>query len=105
MRITIAHKKTKAQAMQAVDRAVDDIFGASAMAPVTIANPQKSWNGSTLTFSLTAKMGFLSNPISGTVEVTDTDVTVDADVGMLSKLFSAEKLRATVETRIRGLLT
>ena len=75
------------------------------MAPVTIANPQKSWNGSVLTFSLTAKMGFLSNPISGTVEVTDSDVTVDADVGMLSKLFSAEKLRATVETRIRGLLT
>jgi len=32
-------------------------------------------------------------------------VTVDADVGMLSKLFSAEKLRTTVETRIRGLLT
>jgi hypothetical protein len=104
MRITIAHKKTKAQAMQAVDRAVDDIFGASAMAPVTIANPQKSWNGSVMTFSLTAKMGFLSNP-SGLVEVTDNDVTVDADVGMLGKLFSAEKLRATVETRIRGLLT
>jgi hypothetical protein len=105
MRITIAHKKTKAQAIQAVDRAVNDILGASGTAPITIANPQKSWNGSVLAFSLTAKMGILQNPISGTVEVTDTDVTVDADVGMLGKLFSADKLRTTVESRIRGLLS
>ena len=105
MRVTISHKKTKAQAIQAVDRAIDEVFGAAALGPVTVINQKKNWNESTMTFSLTAKMGFLTNPISGTVEVTDTDVTIDADLGMLNKLFPEEKVRATVESRVRGLLT
>jgi hypothetical protein len=105
MRVTISHKKTKAQAIQAVDRAIDEVFGSAALGPVTVINQKKNWNESTMTFSLTAKMGFLTNPISGTVEVTDTDVTIDADLGMLNKLFPEEKVRATVESRVRGLLT
>jgi hypothetical protein len=38
-----------------------------------------------MTFALTAKMGFMSTPIKGTVEVTDSDVIVDADLGMLGR--------------------
>ncbi len=72
---------------------------------MTLTNLQKSWNGSVLTFSLTAKIGFLQNPIAGTIAVSDSEVTIDADLGMLSKLFSAERLRSTVESRVRGLLT
>lgn len=105
MRITISHRKTRAQAIQAVDQAIDEAFRGLAVGPITLANQQKSWNGSVLTFSLTAKMGFLQNPISGTVAVTDQDVTIDADLGMLSRLFPAERLRATVESRVRSLLT
>jgi len=105
MRITISHNKTKAQAIQTVDRAAEEAFRGFAGAPVTIVDQQKSWNGSVMTFSLTAKMGFLKNPIRGTVEVTDKDVTIDADLGMLNKLFPEEKIRASVETRVRGLLT
>ena len=105
MRITISHNKSKSEAMKAVDQAIDDAFRSLAAGPVTLTNPQKSWNGSVMKFSLTAKMGFLQNSISGTVDVTDKDVTIDADLGMLSKLLSAEKLRATVESRVRGLLT
>lgn len=52
-----------------------------------------------------SRNGFWSNRISVTVAVTDTDVTVHADTVMLSKLFSAHKLRTTAETRMRGLLT
>src|ERR1700730_1980167 len=104
MRITVAHKKGQAQAIQAVDKAVDEAFRGLATGPVTIVNQRKTWNGPVMTFSFTAKMGFLQNPISGTVEVTDTEVKIDADVGMLSKLFPADKFRATVESRVRGLL-
>jgi hypothetical protein len=57
-----------------------------------------------MTFSLIAKMGFISNPISGTVAVTDTDVTFDADLGMLAKLIPTEKIQAALQTRLRGLL-
>ena len=105
MRITVAHKKSRAEAIHAVDHAIDEVFRGLAAGPVTIVNQQKTWNGPVMTFSLTAKMGFLQNPISGTVEVTDTEVMIDADIGMLSKLFPADKFRATVESRVRGLLT
>ena len=49
-------------------------------------------------------MGFISNPISGTVAVTDTDVTFDADLGMLAKLIPAEKIQTALQSRLRGLL-
>ena len=57
-----------------------------------------------MAFSLVAKMGFISNPISGTVTVTDTDVTLDADIGMLGKLVPVEKIQTALRTRLKGLL-
>jgi hypothetical protein len=104
MRITVAHNKGRQQMIQMVDRAFDDVFKGVPQVPVTITNQQKSWDGSLLTFSLVAKMGFMSNPISGTVQVTDTDVTLDADLGMLGKLFPGEKIQTALQTRLRGLL-
>jgi len=87
-----------------VDRAFDDVFKGVAQIPVTIANQQKSWQGSLMTFSLVVQMGFISNPISGTVEVTDNEVTLEADVGMLGKLIPTEKIQTALQTRLRGLL-
>ena len=62
MLITISHNKTRARALQAVDQAIGDVFRSLATGPMTLTDLQKSWNGSVLTFSLTAKMGFLQNP-------------------------------------------
>ena len=104
MRITIAHNKGRERMIQMVDRAFDEVFKGVAQVPVTIANQQKSWQGPLMTFSLIAKMGFISNPISGTVAVTDNDVTFDADLGMLAKLIPAEKVQTALQTRLRGLL-
>jgi Putative polyhydroxyalkanoic acid system protein (PHA_gran_rgn) len=105
MRITIAHNKGREQMIQIVDRAFDEVFKGVAQVPVTITNQQKSWQGPLMTFSLVAKMGFINNPISGTVAVTDSDVTFDADLGMLAKLLPAEKIQTALRTRLRGLLT
>jgi hypothetical protein len=66
---------------------------------------QRNWRGSTLEFSISAKMGFVNTPIKGTIEVTDRDVTIDADLGLLERLISATKARAAISSRIRGLLT
>lgn len=104
MRITIAHNKGREQMIQMVDRAFDDVFNGVAQVPITIADQKRSWQGSLMTFSLVAKMGFISNPISGTVTVTDSDVTLDADIGMLGKLIPAEKIQTALQTRLRGLL-
>ncbi len=104
MRITISHDRPKAEVMQSVDRSFDDLFRTATDLPVKINVQKRTWQGSTLLFALTAKWGLLSTPIKGTVEVTDHDVTIDADLGLLSR-FIPEKTAQTVLTdRIKGLL-
>lgn len=105
MRITVSHNKPKEEIKQAVDRSFDDLFRGIAGVPLRLVNEQRSWSGSNLSFSLTAKMGFVSTPIKGTVEVTERDVTIDADLGLFEKLISSATARASIEGKVRGLLT
>jgi hypothetical protein len=102
MRITVSHNKPKEEVIQSIDRSIDDLLKQSL--PVQITVQQRSWQGSTLTFAIAAKMGFFSSPIKGTVDVTDTDITIDADLGMFEGFVSAEKAREVVGSRVRGLL-
>jgi hypothetical protein len=105
MRITIAHTRTKAEIVQAIDRSFADAFkNPPAGLPVQISVEQQSWAGSILTFALKAKMGFVSTPIKGTVEVTDHDVTIDADLGMLGRFISEEKAKDLLGARVKKLL-
>ena len=84
---------------------MQDVFQSLPMGLLTISNSQKTWNGSVLTFSLMAQIGFFKNPVSGTVEVTERDVTIDADLGLLNRFFPEKTVRTMVESRVRGLLT
>lgn len=104
MKLTVSHGKTKQETIQTVDRAFDDVFKGLPVGPLQISDSHKSWNGSVLTFSLTAKMGLLRNPVHGTVEVNDKDLTIDVDLGLLSKLLPENKARAEVESRVKRLL-
>jgi hypothetical protein len=104
MRITVSHNKPKDQIIQAVDRSFDDLFKGSPLVPVQVANQKREWKGSTLVFSFNATMGLLSAPIKGTVDVTDRDLTIDADLGLLEKLLGGGMSKA-VEGRVKGLLT
>jgi hypothetical protein len=104
MRITISHNRTKAQIMESVDRSFDEMFQGIAGLPVRLVLEQKNWQGSILSFSLTARLGLLSAPIKWTVEVTDQDVTVDADLGLLNRLVSEKNAREMIGNRIKGLL-
>ena len=104
MRITISHDRSKAEVMEAVDRSFNDIFKGDTVFPVQLTLQQRAWQGSTLTFAFTAKWGLLSTPIKGTVEVTDHDITVDADLGLLNRLVSEKTARSVIGDRIKGLL-
>ena len=55
--------------------------------------------------SFDAKVGIVSTPIKGFVDVTDKDVTVDADLGWLETLIPARQSQAAIEGRLKGLLT
>jgi hypothetical protein len=104
MRITISHNRSKAQIMESVDRSFDEMFRGVAGLPIRLVLEQRSWQGSILSFSLTAKMGLLSTPIKGTVEVTDQDITVDADLGLLNRLVPEKTVREVIGNRMKGLL-
>ena len=105
MRITISHNKPKEEVMRAVDRSFDDLFRGVGSIPLKIVNEHRRWQGSTLNFSFDAKMGLLTSPIKGFVEVTDKDITIDADLGLLEKLLPLKSASSVLESRVRGLLT
>ena len=104
MRITISHDRPKAEIIEAVDRSFDDLFKHATELPVKITIQQRTWQGSTLNFALTAKLGLFSAPIKGTVEVTDRDITVDADLGLFNRFISEKTARTVLTDRVKGLL-
>lgn len=104
MRITVSHNRKKEDVIQTVDRSFNDLFQGIGALPVQLVQEHKSWQGSILTFALTAKMGLLSTPIKGTVEVTDRDITIDADLGILERMIPAKKAQAVLTDHVRGLL-
>jgi hypothetical protein len=46
----------------------------------------------------------MSTPVKGTVEVTDHDLTIDADLGMLERLVPQKTVHEMITTKAKGLL-
>ncbi len=105
MRVTVSHSQPKEEVKRVVNRSFDDMFkGLPGVLPLQIVNQQRAWQGDTLNFSFDAKAGIISTPIKGFVYVTDKDLTIDADLGVLERLLPARKARELIETRVKGLL-
>ncbi len=105
MRVTVSHNRRKDEIKQSVDRSFDDLFQGFGTVPIQIVNESRKWTGSRMDFSFDAKVGIVSTPIKGFVDITDKDVTVDADLGWLERLFPAKQAQAALEGRVKGLLT
>lgn len=105
MRVTISHNKPVQQVKDAVDHSMNQVFGGFGGGMIEFTEDQRQWNGNTMTFALTAKMGFIKSPIKGTVEVQERDLIIDVDLGLLEKLIPPEAVRTGIESRVRGLLT
>ena len=65
---------------------------------------RKQRSGDAMMFSLTAKIGFLRTPIVGSAMVTDKEVVLDVDLGLLSKLISEDSARNQIAGRAKQLL-
>ena len=104
MRVTISHNRPKEEVIRTVERSFDDLFKGVGVLPVQLVQEHRSWQGSTLTFAMTAKMGFMSTPIKGTIDVTDRDLTIDVDLGILERMIPAKKAQEMITDRVRGLL-
>jgi hypothetical protein len=106
MRVTVTHNKGLQGARKLVDDSAAQLFGGAAGAPVQIIDQQKRWEGDTMHFSFTGKMGFFTAPIKGWVQVQEKDVTIEVELPEIIKKFMPEdKVRANIESRVKGLLT
>lgn len=105
MRITVKHDKGLQGAMKIVNDSADQLMASAAAGPVQVTDVNRTWNGSTMDFAFTGRMGLFNAPIRGQVFVTEQDVTVDVELpGILKHLVPEEKVKAQVEGRVRGLL-
>ena len=104
MRISVSHNKSKEEIIQTVDRSFEDLFRGTGGLPVRLVPQQKSWQGSTLSFSMNASMGFINSPIKGTVEVTDHEIILDVDLGILERMIPASSAKELLVSRVKGLL-
>ncbi len=103
MRVTISHKKPKQEVIRIVDQNVNEMLRGLASGPVQIAEMERSWNGDVMSFAFKAKAGFLTVPISGSIQVTDTEVIIDVDLpAFITNILPEEKLRTSLEGKVRG---
>jgi hypothetical protein len=89
MRIAVTHHTTKANARSRVEQKLNGLlaqFGSRA------DELQHDWSGDTLTFKGKAK-GF---SVSGTVEITDAEIILDASLPLMAKMFEP-KIREAVK--------
>lgn len=105
VRITVAHTKPKDEIKRIIDRSFDDFFRGIGSLPLQIVDEKRKWEKDTLIFSFGAKVSLITSPIKGTIVVTERDVTIDADFGLLEKLLPAQQAKAAIEGRVKGLLT
>ena len=103
MRVIVPHHRSRQEVIQTIDKSLDELLQQSL--PVKLVVQQRTWQGSTLTFNVAAKMGFLSSPVKGTIEVTDIEVIIDVDLGIFQSFVPAEKAQELIGTRVRGLLS
>lgn len=104
MRVAVSHNKPKEEVVRNIDRTFADLLAGGPGIPIKVVDQKKEWTGSTMNFSMTAKMGLLKTPIAGTVEVTEREVIIDADLGMLERFLPSAQAQQVVGDRIRGLL-
>jgi hypothetical protein len=104
VRISLSHTRPKQEVIASVERWFNDLFQQAGGLPVKLTVDQRSWQGSVMSFQVTAKMGIMSTPIRGTEEVTDTDIIIDADLGMLGRFIDEKTAHQMLGSRLKGLL-
>lgn len=105
MKVIVPHNTTVEQAILVVDRSADDLFEGARSGSVELADRRKDWNGPLMDFSLTARVGFISLPISGQVIIDEVNVIVHCELpGMVKMFVGEENIRAGVERKVRRML-
>jgi hypothetical protein len=105
MTVIVPHHTTQSRAIEQVEKSANDLLDLGSKS-IVLADQKRTWTGPRMDFSLTANAGFISLPLSGSVLVDDVNVTIEVELPALAKTFIGEdKIRGTVQQKIRGLLS
>lgn len=105
MKVVVPHHRTVEEAIGIVDRSADSLFEGAAGGSVELVDRKRSWNGPIMDFSMTARLGFIALPISGTAVVDENDVTINCELpALVEKFVGEEKIQAGIERKVRGML-
>jgi hypothetical protein len=105
VKVVVPHRTTVEEAIALVDRSADNLFEGVGGGSVELVDRKTNWNGPLMDFSLTARAGFISVPIAGTVVVDEANVTVHCELPPLVKTFVGEdKIRNSLDRKVRGML-
>ena len=105
MRVVVVHGSTQEATMPVMDQGLDRILGGAGSSSIQIVDQRKTWDGPVMTFSFTGRMGFIAVPLAGTIEVDDSNVTVDFELPSILKTFVGEhKVRSIVEQNVREMV-
>jgi len=103
--VVVPHNTTVEDAIGKVDRSANHLFEGAGDGFVELVDRKQSWNGPSMDFSLTARVGFISLPISGMVVIDEINVTLQCELPALAKNFlGEEKIHADLDRRVRAML-
>jgi hypothetical protein len=104
MRIEQPHALGQKEAVGRVDRFLDRLIQAPP-AGATITEVRKRWDGQRLTLSFAIARGFFKAAFSGTMDVTDDRVVLDAELPALVRSFvGEERVRQTIAEHLGQVL-
>jgi hypothetical protein len=105
MTVIVPHCTTVEEAIGIVDRSANDLFEGAGGELVELVDRKNDWTGPRMNFSLTARAGFISLPISGMIVVDETNVTIHCELPAAVKQFVGEdKISASIERKVRRML-
>jgi hypothetical protein len=104
MRIILPNDRPKQEMKASVERSIDQLFAGFDIGLIEFIDQRKQWSGDTMMFSLTAKVGFLRTPIIGSAMVTEKEVVLDVDLGLLGKLIPEDTARTQIAGKAKRLL-
>lgn len=97
MQIVKKHETSKKVAIDKINNFLEDLMKRQFPGGVKIKNPQKKWNGNVMDFSFKAKKGIAGTTISGTIAVTDTQITLDSTLpGLVKSLVGEDKVKEVI---------
>lgn len=104
MTVTVVHGKTKEEAINIVDGSIEKLIAGIGGDSLEIGNLKKTWDGPKMDFSVIARLGFISIPISGAALVDPANLMIDLVLPAMAYNFIGEdKIRRGVEAKFRDM--